>query len=126
MGTLAQALVKYGRPFWAAIGEDNAADVAGATNVAANYLFGPEQVSAEEAFYQGKKDFERGLRNVRFENPYGAFASETLGNMLLGAGAGKVLKMSRLLEMLDRPFQPSAPTRSYPRRTREQWRADLE
>lgn len=126
MGTLAQALVKYGRPFWAAIGEDNAADVAGATNVAANYLFGPEQVNAEEAFYQGKKDFERGLRNVRFENPYGAFASETLGNMLLGAGAGKVLKMSRLLEMLDRPFQPSAPTRSYPRRTRQQWQADLE
>ena len=27
--------MKYGRPFWAAIGEDNAADVAGAANVAA-------------------------------------------------------------------------------------------
>ena len=30
MGDLAEALIKYGRPLWNAIGDDNAASVAGA------------------------------------------------------------------------------------------------
>ena len=126
MGDLAQALIKYGRPLWSAIGDDNAASVAGAAQMVNDYLFGPEGTDAQRSFEAGRRAFKQGLRDVRYENPYGAFAAEMAGNILLGAGAGRALKMSRLLKILDKPFQVSAPVQSYPKRTRQQWQADLQ
>lgn len=126
MGNLAEALIKYGRPLWSAIGDDNAASVAGAAQMVNDYLFGPEGTDAQRSFEAGRRAFKQGLRDVRYENPYGAFAAEMAGNILLGAGAGKALKMSRLLEILDKPFQGSASVQSYPKRTRQQWQADLQ
>ena len=126
MGNLAEALIKYGRPLWSAIGDDNAASVAGAAQMVNDYLFGPEGTDAQRSFEAGRRAFKQGLRDVRYENPYGAFAAEMAGNILLGAGAGKALKMGRLLEILDKPFQVSASVQSYPKRTRQQWQADLQ
>lgn len=126
MGNLAEALIKYGRPLWSAIGDDNAASVAGAAQMVNDYLFGPEGTDAQRSFEAGRRAYKQGLRDVRYENPYGAFAAEMAGNILLGAGAGKALKMGRLLEMLDKPFQGSASVQSYPKRTRQQWQADLQ
>ena len=126
MGNLAEALIKYGRPLWSAIGDDNAASVAGAAQMVNDYLFGPEGTDAQRSFEAGRRAFKQGLRDVRYENPYGAFAAEMAGNILLGTGAGKALKMSRLLKILDKPFQVSAPVQSYPKRTRQQWQADLQ
>lgn len=126
MGNLAEALIKYGRPLWSAIGDDNAASVAGAAQMVNDYLFGPEGTDAQRSFEAGRRAFKQGLRDVRYENPYGAFAAEMAGNILLGAGAGKALKMSRLLKILDKPFQVSASVQSYPKRTRQQWQADLQ
>ena len=83
MTTLAQALIKYGRPFWSAIGDDNAASVAGSTQMLSDYLFGPEATDAQRSFEAGRRAFKQGLRKVRFENPYGAFAAEMAGNMAL-------------------------------------------
>ena len=126
MGNLAEALIKYGRPLWSAIGDDNAASVAGAAQMVNDYLFGPEGTDAQRSFEAGRRAFKQGLRDVRYENPYGAFAAEMAGNILLGAGAGKALKMGRLLEILDKPFQVLASVRVYPKRTRQQWQADLQ
>lgn len=126
MGNLAEALIKYGRPLWSAIGDDNAASVAGAAQMVNDYLFGPEGTDAQRSFEAGRRAYKQGLRDVRYENPYGAFAAEMAGNILLGAGAGKALKMGRLLEILDKPFQGSASVQSYPKRTRQQWQADLQ
>ncbi len=125
---LAERLMKYGRPFWAAIGEGNAADVAGAANVAASYLFGPDNVSAEEAFYQGRRDYERDLRDARWESPFAAFAAEALGTAAFGVlgarGAVKAFNMADLLRRLNEPYGGNKHLAR--QRTREQWRADLE
>lgn len=125
---LAERLMKYGRPFWAAIGEDNAADVAGAANVAASYLFGPDNVSAEEAFYQGRRDYERDLHDARWESPFAAFAAEALGTAAFGGlgarGAVKAFNMADLLRRLNEPYGGNKHLAR--QRTREQWRADLE
>ena len=101
---LAERLMKYGRPFWAAIGEGNAADVAGAANVAASYLFGPDNVSAEEAFYQGRRDYKRDLHDARWESPFAAFAAEALGTAAFGAlGArGAVKGGGTLIDIFNR------------------------
>ena len=128
--------MKYGRPFWAAIGEDNAADVAGAANVAASYLFGPDNVSAEEAFYQGRRDYKRDLHDARWESPFAAFAAEALGTAAFGAlgarGAVKAFNMADFLRRLNEPYggykhlarQDRAPEPAY--RTPQQKRQDLE
>lgn len=125
---LAERLMKYGRPFWAAIGEGNAADVAGAANVAASYLFGPDNVSAEEAFYQGRRDYERDLHDARWESPFAAFAAEALGTAAFGVlgarGAVKAFNMADLLRRLNEPYGGNKHLAR--QRTREQWRADLE
>lgn len=71
---------------------------------------------------------------MRYENPYGAFAAEMAGNILLEAVVGKALKMSGLLKMLERPFRlkpRQAPAKAaavraqYPKRSRAQWQEDL-
>lgn len=125
---LAERLMKYGRPFWAAIGEGNAADVAGAANVAASYLFGPDNVSAEEAFYQGRRDYERDLHDARWESPFAAFAAEALGTAAFGVlgarGAVKAFNMADLLRRLNEPYGGNKHLAR--QRTREQRRADLE
>lgn len=135
---LAERLMKYGRPFWAAIGEDNAADVAGAANVAASYLFGPDNVSAEEAFYQGRRDYERDLHDARWESPFAAFGAEALGTAafagLGGIGARGAMKAFNMADFVRRLYEPYGGDKhlqqqrktSEPYRTREQWRADLE
>ena len=133
MGQLTEALIKYGRPFWSAIGDENAARVAGATQMGSDYLLGPEGSDAQRSFEVGRRAFKRGLRDVRYENPYGAFAAEMAGNILLGAGAGRALKVARILEELDKPFRVrptqmpagSSAAEGYPKRTRQQWQADL-
>ena len=134
MGDLAEALIKYGRPLWSAIGDDNAASVAGAAQMANDYLFGPEGTDAQHSFEAGRRAFKQGLRDVRYENPYGAFAAEMAGNILLEAVVGKALKMSGLLKMLERPFRlkpRQAPAKAaavraqYPKRSRAQWQEDL-
>lgn len=76
-------LIKYGRPFWAGIGEDNAANVAGATQALVDRLFGPKQ-DAQTSFEQGRRDFKRGLHATRYESPYGATTAETLGTAAFG------------------------------------------
>lgn len=134
MSGLAEVLIKYGRPFWSAIGDENAARVAGATQMVSDYLLGPEGSDAQRSFEVGRRAFKRGLRDVRYENPYGAFAAQMAGNILLGAGAGRALKVARILEELDKPFrvrptQTPAGSRAaegYPKRTRQQWQADLQ
>lgn len=135
---LAERLMKYGRPFWAAIGEDNAADVAGAANVAASYLFGPDNVSAEEAFYQGRRDYERDLHDARWESPFAAFGAEALGTAafagLGGIGARGAVKAFKMADFVRRLYEPYGGYRHLqqqrktpePYRTRKQWRADLE
>ena len=134
MGDLAEVLIKYGRPLWSAIGDENAARVAGAAQMVSDRLFGPEGTDAQRSFEAGRRAFKRGLRDVRYENPYGAFAAEMAGNILLGAGVDKALKMSGLLKILERPFRlkpRQAPANAatvraqYPKRSREQWQADL-
>ena len=133
----AERLMKYGRPFWAAIGEDNAADAAGAANVVASYLFGPDNVSAEEAFYQGRRDYERDLHEARWESPFAAFGTEALGTAAfaglggIGArGAVKAFKMADFVRRLNEPYggdthlQQQSKTPE-PYRTPEQKRVDL-
>ena len=52
-----------------------------------DYLLGPEGSDAQRSFEVGRRAFKRGLRDVRYENPYGAFAAEMAGNVaLLGLG----------------------------------------
>ena len=134
----AERLMKYGRPFWAAIGEDNAADAAGAANVVTSYLFGPDNVSAEEAFYQGRRDYERDLHAARWESPFAAFGAEALGTAAfaglggIGArGAMKAFNMADFVRRLNEPYggythlqeQRKTPE---PHRTPEQKRLDLE
>ena len=102
--TLAQALIKYGRPLWSAIGDDNAASVSGAAQMVSDYLFGPEGSDAQRSFEAGRRAFKQGLRDVRYENPYGAFAAEMAGNAaLLGLGEYATSKvLGKLAEALNR------------------------
>ena len=60
MGNLAEALIKYGRPLWSAIGDDNAASVAGAAQMVNDYLFGPEGPNGR-ALYNVNADVEQYL-----------------------------------------------------------------
>lgn len=120
-------LIKYGRPFWAGIGEDNAANVAGATQALVDRLFGPKQ-DAQTSFEQGRRDFKRGLHDTRYESPYGAATAETLGTAAVGwlgglgtSRAAKALDFMRFLQKLKEPYyvQPI-------RRSRAQWQNDLQ
>ena len=136
---LAERLMKYGRPFWAAIGEDNAANAAGAANVVTSYLFGPDNVSAEEAFYQGRRDYERDLHEARWESPFAAFGAEALGTAafagLGGIGARGAMKAFNMADFVRRLYEPyggythlqqqrKTPEPEY--RTPEQKRLDLQ
>lgn len=116
-------LIKYGRPFWAGIGEDNAANVAGATQTLVDRLFGPKQ-DAQTSFEQGRRDFKRGLHDTRYESPYGAATAETLGTAAFGwlgglgsSRAAKALDVARLLQKLNEPYYSQAIRRSW-----EQWK----
>lgn len=122
-----EQLIKYGRPFWASIGEDNAANVAGATQTLVDRLFGPKQ-DAQTSFEQGRRDFKRGLHATRYESPYGAATAETLGTAAFGwlgglgaSRAAKAFDFMRFLQKLKEPYYAQPIQRS-----RAQWQNDLQ
>ncbi|MBR3603100.1 MAG: hypothetical protein IKL48_00145 [Elusimicrobiaceae bacterium] len=82
----------YGRPFWAVIGDDNAANVAGASQIVADLLFGPKGMDAQNSFERGKKEFKDELRRVRFESPFTSLGAEMAGEAAFGALGGAVGK----------------------------------
>ena len=82
----------YGRPFWAVIGDDNAANVAGASQIVADLLFGPKGMDAQNSFERGKKEFKDELRRVRLESPFTSLGAEMAGEVAFGALGGAVGK----------------------------------
>lgn len=120
----------YGRPFWAVIGDDNAANVAGASQIVADLLFGPKGMDAQNSFERGKKEFKDELRRVRFESPFTSLGAEMAGEAAFGALGGVVgnalVKNLKILNSLKKVRSPFHKKSTHLRRTPEQWQEDLE
>ena len=116
---------QFARAMLSPLGDENAARIAGATNLLAHKAAGTG-VDAQTAFEQGRKEFKRDLRQTRWEYPFGALGAEMAGTAALaglGGTAAKALRLGALLNALEKPFV-RAP--AYPKRSRRQWQADLQ
>ena len=116
---------QFARVMLTPLGDDNAARIAGATNLLAHQAAGTG-VDAQTAFEQGRKEFKQDLRQTRLEHPFGAFGAEMAGTAALaglGGTAAKALRLGALLNALEKPFVRGS---AYPKRSRQQWQADLQ
>lgn len=95
------------------------ANVAGLSNSLANLAAG--NTDFENNFYNGKKAYEQRFNQVKDRHPILTVLEEAAGGGLTGGGVAKLLKSGyRVAKILKNAKQ------TYPRRTREQWKADLE
>lgn len=116
---------QFARVMLTPLGDDNAARIAGATNLLAHQAAGTG-VDAQTAFEQGRKEFKQDLRQTRLEHPFGAFGAEMAGTAALaglGGTAAKALRLGALLNALEKPFVRGS---AYPKRSRQQWQKDLQ
>ncbi len=95
-------------------------NVAGLSNSLANLATG--NTDFENNFYNGKKEYEQKLNQVKERHPILTILEEAASGGLTGGAIAKLLKsglgIRKILQSIDK--------KQYPHRSREQWKKDLE
>lgn len=122
--SLVKVLAQYSKPALNGLTMQQADRVAGLSNVLMNWV-AHSHTPAENAYWQGKKAFQKDLRDVRYQHPYGSWMAELAGQFLPVRNATRgAMTLAELAELLRKPY--NSVKGPYPRRTPQQWREDLE
>lgn len=101
------------------LGLEQGDKLAGLSNSLANLAAG--NTDFENNFYNGQREYVQALEQERAAHPISSILTEMAGGALTGAGIGKLLQRGYgVVKALKHSKQV------YPRRTREQWKADYE
>ena len=106
-------------PLYNGLTMDEGGNMAGMSNSLANMAAG--NTDFENNFYNGKKEYEKQLANAKEQHPILSVLAQLAGGTLGGVGVAKLIRKGLgVANALKNAKQV------YPRRSREQWKADLE